>query len=125
MSKPLSGKDIIEQCRQCVEASTGEKATWATISAAIKASTQISLNRQYLFNLARHDRKPTEKYRAIFAQFLELPLEEIALHQPTASPSKAAASQSAKHRYIEFNQLARWFISRPLISAQFSRLKQD
>lgn len=106
MNQPLSGKAIIEKCRERVEASTGKKATWTRISVAIKAKTQVSIDRQYLYRLYHYDGKMKQKHRATFAQFLELELEDIALFTPSYKFTITRTAQSGS----EFNQLSLLFI---------------
>lgn len=114
MSTPLQGKAIIEKCRQRVEAATGKQATYALIIEAIAAKTQVNIPKHYLFNLSYHDRRPSEKYRAAFAQFLDIDIAQIALHCPNETASQRATRRhAATHRQSELDQLIRWFIVRP------------
>jgi len=71
---------------------------------------------RYLIDFRFYDRRPTDKYRAMFAQFLELELAEIAQHLPNELNSeRLTRHRAAKDRHNEIIQLGRGFLSQSIV----------
>jgi hypothetical protein len=114
MSEPLKGRAIFELCLQRVSVCEKSKQR-AVIAAAIKEKTGVVVDQMYLYSLQHKNSMLTKKYCDLFALFLDIPIEAIALSKRRNPPAPVSRAAIEKKQH-EFNQLAFSFLtSKPVM----------